>query len=78
MKAKPRTLKGPNVEAQVPGLLVPEEPGLALLPGAAAVEISRDDEPLTISPGDDALRIGEHTWVHESEAKEGKEIVWGV
>jgi membrane associated rhomboid family serine protease len=74
-RPKPRTLKGAHVEAQVPGLLAPEEPGLALLPGAAAVEIGRDDEALTISPGDDALHIGDRTWVHESEEKDGKEIV---
>ncbi|MCA1828888.1 MAG: rhomboid family intramembrane serine protease [Myxococcales bacterium] len=75
VKPKPRTLHGAGVEAQVPGMLVPEEPGLALLPGAAAVEIGRDDEPLSIEPGQDAIHVGERTWVREVESRDGKDVV---
>jgi len=73
VKPKPRTLRGPHVQAQVPGLLVPEEPGVALLPGAAKLEIRRDDEPLTIEPGEDALHIGDRTWVREKGTHDGEE-----
>ena len=73
-KPKPRTLRGAHVEAQVPGMLVPVEPGVALLPGAAYVEIRRDDEPLSIEPGEDAIRIGDRTWVREKDNREGKDI----
>jgi rhomboid protease GluP len=71
---KPRTLRGNGVEAQVPGLLLPVEPGLALLPGAAAVEISRSDEPLRIEPGETAARIGDRTWLVQHPNVDGEEI----
>ena len=74
VKPRPRTLKGERVEAQVPGMLVPEESGVAVLPGAAYVEIRRDDEPLTIEPGEDAVHIGDRTWVRETESREGKDL----
>ena len=73
-KPKPRTLRGAHVEAQVPGMLVPVEPGVALLPGAAYVEIRRDDERLSIEPGEDAIRVGDRTWVREKDNREGKDI----
>ena len=73
-RPKPRTLRGPHVEAQVPGMLVPVEPGVALLPGAAYVEIRRDDERLSIEPGEDAIRVGDRTWVREKDNREGKDI----
>ena len=71
---KPRTLRGHGVEAQVPGLLVPVEPGLALLPGAALVDISRSDEPLQIEPGETAARIGDRTWLVQHHNVEGLEV----
>ena len=74
VRPRPRLLKGANVEAQVPGMLIPEEPGVAVLPGAAYVEIRREDEPLTIEPGEDAVRIGDRTWVRETEDQDGKDL----
>jgi rhomboid protease GluP len=71
---KPRTLRGHGVEAQVPGLLVPVEPGLALLPGAALVDISRSDEPLKIEPGETAARIGDRTWLVQHHNVESLEV----
>ncbi|MGZ6143061.1 MAG: rhomboid family intramembrane serine protease [Myxococcales bacterium] len=73
VRPRPRRLTGAHIEAQVPGLLIPAEPGVAVLPGAAYVEIRRDDEPLTIEPGEDAVRIGDRTWVRESETRDGKD-----
>lgn len=74
VRPKPRLLKSAAVEAQVPGLLIPEEPGVAVLPGAAYIEVRRDDEPLTIEPGEDAVRIGDRTWVRETESRDGKDL----
>jgi rhomboid protease GluP len=74
VRPRPRTLKGAHVEAQVAGMLVQDEPGVAVLPGAAYVEIRRDDEPLTIEPGEDAVRIGDRTWVRESENRDGNDL----
>jgi rhomboid protease GluP len=71
VRPKPRTLRGAGVEAQVPGLLFPVEPGTAALPGEAAVIISRDDQPLTIEKGEDAVHIGDRTWVRETETRDG-------
>jgi hypothetical protein len=65
VRPKPRTLRGAGVEAQVPGLFIPLEPGIAALPGEAQLRITRDDEPLQILPGEDAVRIGDRTWVRE-------------
>lgn len=75
VRPKPRTLRGPGVEAQVPGMLVPEEPGVALLPGAAAIEIGRENEPLSIQPGEDAIHVGDRTWLRERDNREGQDIV---
>lgn len=72
---KPRTLKAPGVEAQVPGLFVPLEPGLAGIPGEAMLAISREDKGLQIQPGDDAVRIGDRTWVRERAEEKGAQVV---
>jgi rhomboid protease GluP len=70
---RPRTLRGNGIEAQVPGLLVPLQPGMAGIPGEVLVEISRDTEPLQIEPGEDAVRIGDRTWLRQrSPAKNGE------
>lgn len=74
VRPKPRTLKGAGVEAQAPGLLIPSEPGVAVLPGAAYLEIRREPQPLAIEPGEDAVRIGERTWVRERDSREGTDI----
>jgi membrane associated rhomboid family serine protease len=71
VRPKPRTLRSPGLEAKVSGLLMPVEPGVALLPGAAYVEIRRDDEPLRIVPGESAVRIGDRTWLRQEESREG-------
>jgi membrane associated rhomboid family serine protease len=74
VKPKPRTLRGAGVEAQVPGLFVPLEPGLAGIPGAAMIGISSDREALRIEPGEDAVRIGERTWLRERTTEKGAEV----
>lgn len=75
VRPKPRTLRAAGVEAQVPGLFVPIEPGLAGIPGEALLGISRDAEPLQIAPGEDAVRIGDRTWLRERSQEKGAEIV---
>jgi membrane associated rhomboid family serine protease len=75
VKPKPRTLRGAGVEAQVPGLFVPLEPGIAVMPGEASLEITRDGNPLQIQPGDDAVRIGDRTWIRERAEEKGAEVV---
>jgi membrane associated rhomboid family serine protease len=62
---RPRTLRGPGVEAQVDGQLIPFAPGAAWIPGAAEIQIHRQDEPLQISSDQDAVHIGDRTWVRE-------------
>src|SRR5207302_10803047 len=71
---KPRTLRGAGLEAQVPGMLMPAEPGVALLPGAAYLAVRREEVPLAIVPGQDAVRIGDRTWVREHDSREGTDI----
>jgi hypothetical protein len=64
-------LRAPGVEAQVPWLLLPVEPGVAAFPDAAEVRLSRQDSPLRISPGEDAVRIGERTWLRKRWSEDG-------
>lgn len=75
VKPRPRTLHAAGVEAQVPGLFIPLEPGLAGIPGEAMLAISKDGEALQIVPGDDAVRIGDRTWVRERTEEKGAQIV---
>ena len=74
VKPKPRTLRAAGVEAQVPGLFIPLEPGLAGLPGAAMLGISSDREALKISPGEDAVHIGDRTWLRERGQEKGADV----
>ncbi len=71
VKPRPRTLRAPGVEAQVPWLLVPSEPGVAKFPDAAEVRLERQESPLRISPGEDAVRIGERTWLRKRWSEDG-------
>ncbi len=75
VKPKPRTLRAAGVEAQVPGLFIPLEPGTAGIRGEAMLQISRWDDPLQIQPGDDAVRIGDRTWVRQRAEKDGTEVL---
>jgi hypothetical protein len=69
-----RTLRGPGVEAQVPSLLVPMEPGVAYLPGVVQAQIHREDEPFHISHlGEDAVRLGDRTWRRTRTTEDGGE-----
>ena len=68
-----RTLRGPDVEAKVRDLLVPSEPGLAVLPGVMALQISREPEPLQIEADEDSVRIGERTFLRQRSSKDGVE-----
>lgn len=61
----PRLLTGPGVEAKVDGLLVPVEPGDAVCPGAMALHVARESEPLRIEAGEDAVHIGDRTFLRE-------------
>jgi rhomboid protease GluP len=71
VRPSPRTLRGNGAEAQVSGLLAPAEPGIAVLPGVAALAIAREPEPLAIVAGEDAVHIGTRTWVRQRETGEG-------
>jgi membrane associated rhomboid family serine protease len=74
-KPKPRTLRGPGVEAKIDGQLIPVEPGVAVVPGAAVVEISRLKDPLPIVPGQETRQLGGRVWTVEK----GKEAdTWDV
>jgi membrane associated rhomboid family serine protease len=73
VKPRPRTLRGPGVEAQVPWLLVPVQPGVAGLPGVAEAHLRREERPLRIAPGEDAVRIGERTWLRRRASEDGGE-----
>ena len=66
-----RTLRGPGVEAQVPSLLVPMKPGVAYLPGVVEAHLRREDQPLHIEPGEDAVRIGTRTWLRHRSSENG-------
>jgi membrane associated rhomboid family serine protease len=74
VRPKPRTLRGNGVEAQVPGLFIPLEPGLAGIPGEALLAISADQDALHILPGDDAVRIGDRTWIRERTEEKGAQV----
>lgn len=73
-RPRARTLRASGLEAKVSGMLIPSEPGVALLPGAAFLELRREDEPLRITPGDSAVRIGDRTWLRQEERHEGTDI----
>ena len=55
----------------MPWLLVPQEPGVAAFPDVVDVRLSRQDSPLRISPGEDAIRIGERTWLRRRSSEDG-------
>lgn len=74
VKPKPRVLRGAGVEATIPGLLVPIEPGVAIIPGEVQLSVYSDQEPLQIYSGDDAVHIGDRTWVRERSSEKGFEI----
>jgi membrane associated rhomboid family serine protease len=63
VKPKPRTLRGAGVEAQIDGAFIPEQSGHAGIPGAAALFIRREAEPLP--PGENVERIGDRDWVRQ-------------
>ncbi|HEY6908120.1 MAG TPA: rhomboid family intramembrane serine protease [Myxococcales bacterium] len=65
VRPSPRTLRGNGAEAQVSGLLAPDEPGLATLPGIAEIAISRQPERIAIVAGEDAVHIGNRTWLRQ-------------
>jgi rhomboid protease GluP len=71
VKPATRTLRGPGVEALVPSLLVPARPGVAYLPGVAEVHLRREDQPLRIAPGEDAVRMGDRTWLRQRSSENG-------
>lgn len=66
-----RTLRGPGVEAQVPSLLVPNKPGVAYLQGVVEAHVRREDARLHIAPGEDAVRIGDRTWLRQRSSENG-------
>jgi membrane associated rhomboid family serine protease len=71
VKPHPRTLRGPGIEAQVSSLLVPMKPGVAYLPGIVETHLRREDRPLRIEPGEDAVRLGERTWLRKRSSEDG-------
>ena len=73
VKPRSRTLRGPGVEAQVPWLLVPVKPGVAYFPGVVEAHLRREDHPLRIGPGEEAVRMGDRTWVRKRWSEEGME-----
>lgn len=70
-----RTLRGPGVEAQVPSLLVPMKPGVAYLKEVVEAHLRREDSRLHISPGEDAVRIGDRTWLRRRSTENGLDNV---
>jgi hypothetical protein len=74
VKPRSRTLRGPGMEAQVPWLTPPERPGLARFPDIAAVEIQRAEKQLRIVPDEDAVHLGERTWLRRRSNEHGVEI----
>jgi membrane associated rhomboid family serine protease len=73
VKPRSRTLRGDGVTAQVPWLLVPARPGVAHLPGIVEAHIRREQRPLSIPAGADAVRLGERTWVRQRSSNDGLE-----
>jgi len=73
VKPRPRTLRGPGVEAQAPWLMVPVQPGVAGLPGVVEAHLRREERPLQIGPGEDAVRLGERTWLRRRASEDGGE-----
>ncbi len=71
VRPRTRTLRGNGAEAQVSGLLVPVEPGIAFLPGVAKIGIAREAAPLSITPGEDAVHIGDRTWLRQRSSEDG-------
>ena len=71
VKPRARTIHGPGVEAQVPWFLVPEKPGLAFFPGIASVEVRREDRQLRIVPDEDAVHVGDRTWLRRRSTEDG-------
>ncbi len=75
VKPRPRTLRGPEVEARVPWLLVPQKPGVAYLPGVAEAHLRREERPLQITrPGEDAVHVGDRTWLRRRSTEDGADI----
>jgi membrane associated rhomboid family serine protease len=72
VKPKPRTLRGNGATAQVSGLFVPEQPGVAELPGEASLEILRDDAPPKPGQG---LQLAGRTWVREASKLDGDDLL---
>ncbi len=66
-----RTLRGPGIEAEVPSLLPPVKPGVAYLPGVVELHLRIEDTSLQISPGDDAVRLGNRTWLRHRSTENG-------
>jgi rhomboid protease GluP len=71
VKPGTRTLRGPGVEAQIPALLVPAKPGVAYLQGVVEAHLRREDARLHIEPGEDAVRIGDRTWLRRRSTENG-------
>ena len=47
--------------------------GLARLPGVAAVEIERQEQQLRIVPDEDAVHVGDRTWLRRRSKQDGVE-----
>ena len=71
VKPATRTLRGPGIEAQVPSIAVPMKAGVAYLAGVLEVHLRREDAALRISPGEDAVRIGDRTWLRQRSSENG-------
>jgi rhomboid protease GluP len=78
-KPKPRTLRGSGVEAKIDGQLIPVEPGVAIVPASAVIEISRLRDPQLAAPGQETLRLGGRAWSVEKSVETIKEAgTWNV
>jgi membrane associated rhomboid family serine protease len=67
VKPKPRELRGNGAEAKIDGLFIPVEPGIADLPGAARLRISREKSP---PPAGAGVQMGGRTWVRDQVEKD--------
>jgi membrane associated rhomboid family serine protease len=74
VKPKPRTLRGPGVEAQVDPLFVPIKPGIAEFPGAARILIERTEQAPAPEADDERVRIAGRDWLRERSVQKGQDV----
>jgi hypothetical protein len=49
------------------------KPGVAYLSGIVEAHLKLEDQPLRIGPGEDAVRVGNRTWLRQRESENGQQ-----